>query len=158
VRFKVLILLLFFFACSVKEDKSTGKALEPDISSSPSWMELNVRGSRLDFQVVDRFLKAKGLPGRFEISLITSESEGKERVRRVEEILSGEDVMDDVVRFFLYNTIADIYLRLSIYSPKPEYFAQAERYAKYVIDKYGDDERFRGYICVTWDNLAYVIV
>ncbi len=156
MRFKVLILLLFFFACSVKEEDKFNRALEPEISAPQSWVELNVKGSNLDFKVVDDFLKVKGLPGRFEISLINSESEGKERVKKVEGILSSGDVQNDVVRFFLYNTLADIYLRLSIYNPKPEYFAQVERYAKYAIDKYGDDERFKGYICVAWDNLAYV--
>jgi hypothetical protein len=156
MKFKALILLLFFFACSVKETDKSSRTLEPEISATPSWVELNVKGSNLDFNVVDEFLKEKGLPNKFEISLVTSESEGKERIEKLEKILHSDDIQKDVVKFFLYNVLTDIYLRLSLYNPKPEYFAQAEKYARYVIDKYGDDERFRAYTSVTRDNLAYI--
>jgi len=75
MKFKALILLLFFFfACSVKETDKSSRTLEPEISATPSWVELNVKGSNLDFNVVDEFLKEKGLPNKFEISLVMSES------------------------------------------------------------------------------------
>lgn len=157
-----LIIVILISSCDVRDSKKSESKFKSEEIVIPedvvqfSYKELKIRGSNLDLGVIDEFLKSNGLPDGFRISLVESEEEGKQRIDMIEQILKDGKVQDDVVKFFLYNTIVDIYLRLSLYNKNPEYFFSAEKYAKFVLDTYKDNERFKNYLFGVLDNLAYV--